>query len=348
MILQNLRKVESPQLLPPLITFLLLSYNQEEFIEEAVNGALLQSYSPLEIIISDDCSCDNTFSIIEKIVSHYVGPHTIIVNKNLTNLGIGAHLNKAMELSSGELIVAAAGDDISLPDRVDEVVNTWNTEGRPVCVIYSDVDQINKMGGYIATNKSVEVPFIHPLLGATHPGIIGCTECWHRDLFNYFGPFMPGLVNEDNALMFRAELIGKILHVPRVLVKHRMHDFNTGSNNYKEDMDGRAWLSYIKNHFNRELLILQNAVCDLLILSNKNLEYDKSLIIEIKGKFLIEQIYYSSLLDLSNASGFDKIKIAYKNFNIIGSRNKILFLKIIFPDFYRYLRMIYRDIFGRK
>ena len=48
----------------PLITFALMAYNQEQLIEEAVAGALAQTYSPLEIILSDDCSTDRTFSIM--------------------------------------------------------------------------------------------------------------------------------------------------------------------------------------------------------------------------------------------------------------------------------------------
>ena len=48
----------------PLITFALFAYNQEKYIEEAVQGAFLQTYSPLEIILSDDGSTDRTFEII--------------------------------------------------------------------------------------------------------------------------------------------------------------------------------------------------------------------------------------------------------------------------------------------
>jgi cellulose synthase/poly-beta-1,6-N-acetylglucosamine synthase-like glycosyltransferase len=44
----------------PLISFCLLTYNQAPFIREAIEAALAQTYSPLEIIISDDFSNDNT------------------------------------------------------------------------------------------------------------------------------------------------------------------------------------------------------------------------------------------------------------------------------------------------
>jgi len=44
----------------PLVTFALVAYNQEQYIREAVEGAFAQTYEPLEIILSDDCSSDRT------------------------------------------------------------------------------------------------------------------------------------------------------------------------------------------------------------------------------------------------------------------------------------------------
>jgi hypothetical protein len=46
----------------PFVTFALFVYNQEKYIREAVEGAFSQTYEPLEIILSDDCSTDRTFN----------------------------------------------------------------------------------------------------------------------------------------------------------------------------------------------------------------------------------------------------------------------------------------------
>ena len=65
----------------PLISFVVLAYNQESFIREAIEGALTQTYSPLEIVFSDDCSdghaqvflrfdcVPENFSLVENLVS---------------------------------------------------------------------------------------------------------------------------------------------------------------------------------------------------------------------------------------------------------------------------------------
>ena len=101
-----------------LISFILLAYKQENYIEDAVKGALSQTYSPLEIILSDDNSPDNTYNVMKRIVDEYDGPHRIILNRNPENLGLVQHYNRVVfELSHGDLLVIAAGDDISRPDR---------------------------------------------------------------------------------------------------------------------------------------------------------------------------------------------------------------------------------------
>ena len=49
----------------PLATLFIAFYNQEDFVEDAVKGALSQTYENLEIILSDDCSTDKTFDEIK-------------------------------------------------------------------------------------------------------------------------------------------------------------------------------------------------------------------------------------------------------------------------------------------
>jgi glycosyltransferase involved in cell wall biosynthesis len=88
----------------PLLTFALFAYNQEQFIAEAVQGALSQTYSPLEIILSDDCSPDRTFEIMQEMASKYNGPNRVIVRRNERNLGLIGHINLVMEIVQGELI----------------------------------------------------------------------------------------------------------------------------------------------------------------------------------------------------------------------------------------------------
>src|SRR5438309_837758 len=97
----------------PLLTFAVAAFNQERFIREAVEAAFAQTYSPVEIILSDDCSEDRTFDIMREMIGAYHGPNRVILNRNPVRRSIGGHFNRIIEISHGELILAAAGDDVS-------------------------------------------------------------------------------------------------------------------------------------------------------------------------------------------------------------------------------------------
>ena len=69
----------------PLATFALFSYNQEDYICDAVEAAFLQIYTPLKIIISDDCSSDGTFEKILRLIKNYNGKHTSLCHRVVLN-----------------------------------------------------------------------------------------------------------------------------------------------------------------------------------------------------------------------------------------------------------------------
>ena len=84
----------------PLMTFALIAYNQENFVEEAISGALSQTYQPLQIVLSDDGSTDRTFELMKRAAQEYSGPHDVVVNQNEENRGIGAHINRNNDIVS--------------------------------------------------------------------------------------------------------------------------------------------------------------------------------------------------------------------------------------------------------
>ena len=94
----------------PLVSLTIICYQAEKYIKEAIEGALAQTYSPLEIIFSDDASTDNTFAIIEEQLKNYTGPHHIVLNRNDVNMGIGAHVSKVwFDIAKGDWIIVSAG-----------------------------------------------------------------------------------------------------------------------------------------------------------------------------------------------------------------------------------------------
>jgi len=122
----------------PLVTFAVFAYNQERYIREAVEGAFSQTYSPLEIILSDDCSSDRTFEIMEEMAREYRGPHLVKVRRNINNLGTLAHLLSVARIADGIFLVVAAGDDISFTERTETMVQIMLAAPQDVAVASSD------------------------------------------------------------------------------------------------------------------------------------------------------------------------------------------------------------------
>ncbi len=229
-------RVSIPEEKRPLITFALFSYNQERFIRDAVEGALSQSYSPLEIILSDDCSSDQTYQVMCDMVHDYSGPHVITLSQNEKNLGIGEHVNKISGMANGKVIVMAAGDDISIARRVETIFKYWIENGKP-SAIQSDYLNIDDQGALLdkhqdaqvsgvlekfkITNSEVDLPFYR----VSGIQIIGCSSCYAREVFEKFGP-LKDVSAEDNIFSFRASLLNGILFVGDRLVKYRHHDNN--------------------------------------------------------------------------------------------------------------------------
>lgn len=211
----------------PLVTFALFGYNQERFVREAVRSALAQTYSPLQVILSDDCSPDGTFEIMREEAARYEGPHRVVLNRNEHNLGLGGHYNRVMELAEGGLIVTAAGDDVSLAERTEEFVKVWSEGGN--FSIYSnyvimDGDGVERgVEGGIA--QEAGKTWWEKVRSEVMRGI-GCAHAWDRAVFDVFGPLPDDIVQEDVAIPFRASLLGRVAYIDECLARYRRHDTN--------------------------------------------------------------------------------------------------------------------------
>ena len=185
---------------------LLIAYQQQHTIARAIRGALAQTYSPLEIVISDDASSDGTFAAMQATVAGYNGPHRIVLNRNPHNLGIGAHLSHLVGLATGELLFVAAGDDVSLPQRCEIVVQAWLAHARQPDLIASGLVDMDESGGMHAPIVPSELQRYRTVADwlANPPFVVGAAQAWTRRLFERFGPLPAGVVAEDLIMVFRA------------------------------------------------------------------------------------------------------------------------------------------------
>lgn len=248
-----------------LVTFALFAYNQERFIAEAVRCALAQTYSPLEIIISDDGSTDRTFEIIQQEVATYDGPHEVRLNCNARNIGFGAHINLMMQMASGSFIVAAAGDDVSLPNRVARLYSAYHSSNRNALSVFSNAMVIDEYGNreslfiQAIDAKHLALEWLAKHMG----GAIGCAHAWDRRVFDIFGPIDEKVIHEDVVISFRAALLGKVEFVNELLVLYREHGSNMHFKD-PEDVEGPdALYALLRKSADNKIAIYRNRLQDL-------------------------------------------------------------------------------------
>lgn len=221
----------------PLVTFAVFAYNQEKYIREAVEGAFSQTYEPLEIILSDDCSSDRTFEIMQEMAAAYKGPSQIKLIRNQKNLGLADHINNVVQSSKGTIISWAAGDDIALPERTDKFVRKMIDEPN-IIGVHSDVEEIDINGEFTSIRKHHFDASCLTIDGVVKSGLSVVTQshAFRRVVFDIFGPFRSDLTQEGIAMAFREVALGRIAFIDEPLTKYRIgcgvSTYN-GSDSYK-------------------------------------------------------------------------------------------------------------------
>ena len=192
------------------VSIVLIAYNQQRFVKQACLSVLSQDFLPLDIIFSDDCSSDGTYALMEEVVKNYQGHHHVRLRRNEQNLGLVEHINKVVSLCSGEIIVYAAGDDISMSDRVKRTVDLFAKSQGKALIVHSGVVEIDGVGrelGYIAPPLTKKRLKGNDLLNK-YSIIIGATCAWHRSLWDVFGSLRYPALYEDLVMASRAQMMG--------------------------------------------------------------------------------------------------------------------------------------------
>lgn len=130
--------------MPPFVSILIVSYNQERYIEEAIASAASQDYGDLEVVVADDASTDATPECIRAMAARYP-PGRVVPIFNPRNLGITGNSNVGLRQCRGELVAFMGGDDVLLPGKIIRQVEWFSKDGRRVLCGH-DADWIDENG----------------------------------------------------------------------------------------------------------------------------------------------------------------------------------------------------------
>jgi glycosyltransferase involved in cell wall biosynthesis len=260
---------------PRLVTFTVFAFNQEKLIREAVESAFAQTYEPLEIVLSDDCSVDRTFEIMCEMAAAYEGPHTVRVVQNLKNLGVLEHAIVRGKDAAGEIVVVAAGDDISEPERTAKLVAAFGAGGN-VGAVFSWVSVIDESGKIVGSLDGGVVTAAWARGGIylrddrRNTTIRGCSAAYRKWVFDVPVTAAAGGCAEDGIFSFYVNLRGaEIISLTPRLVRYRRHSGSVmnfshpsaADNEVKRCRDAKSQIAYL-DEINRIASVLDKG--DLL------------------------------------------------------------------------------------
>jgi len=231
----------------PTVSVIFLAYNQEAYVREALRSILAQDLPEFEVVIGDDASRDSTRRIIEEEVAAYRGKARIVLLPPAPNLGIIRNFNRIVAASSGEILVAAAGDDVSHPRRLRRIAEYFRDH--PGCFAhYSNARVVDAAGAVLRPtwyhHDGVIVGSFDPRSFHLYQGVqfCGATASYRAEVHRKFPPMYGVIGGEDGPSIIRSLLLGSAAVDSEVLLDWRWHGANVSHGGKPKGLDWRAKL----------------------------------------------------------------------------------------------------------
>lgn len=213
----------SNRIIEGLVSTIIPVYNRAMLLQEAVASVLAQTYRPIEIIVVDDGSSDDTGTVADKLASEYPGEISVI---HQHNTGPGLAREAGRQIAKGEFIQYLDSDDILLPNKFELQVAGLKTN--PECGIsygwtrYRHSDGHAEKSPWKGSGRKVETMFPSMLLSRWWDTP---NPLYKRILCDKAGPWIGLRLEEDWEYDCRIAALGVKLHyADEYIVEVRDHD----------------------------------------------------------------------------------------------------------------------------
>jgi glycosyltransferase involved in cell wall biosynthesis len=200
----------------PLISVIIPVYNGEKYLAEAIESVLIQSYCPLELIVVDDGSTDNTAKIAASFGSavRYNYQH---------NAGTGAARNKGVEAAHGDFFAFVDADDLWTENKLTVQMNAFS-DNPEIDALFGHVRQFFSPDLDEESKKRLSCP------AEIMPGELPSTMLIKREAFFRVGLFEEQWhVGQDVSWILRTRELGiKTIMLPDLIYMRRLHKNNKG------------------------------------------------------------------------------------------------------------------------
>lgn len=230
----------------PLVSIIVITYKSAKFILETLESIKNQTYKNIELIVSDDCSPDETVSVVEKWVQsnrhRFVAVN--IVTKS-SNTGIAPNCNRGLFAAKGEWVKLIAGDDLLITHAIERLVE-YTLNNKTCKVVFGRIHYLKN--GTLTDDTIPEIfkldqkaQILKNLKGSS---IKAPSSFLHRETLISVGGFDERYpMIEDVPMWVKLSLHGhKFYFVDAFITKYRIHDDNIS-------MTSSNSTEFIKLHF---------------------------------------------------------------------------------------------------
>ncbi len=245
----------------PETSIIMTSYNYENYIGEAIESVLSQTYKDWELIIIDDGSRDNSLDVINKYTKKYPEKIFLFSHYENKNLGLKASLELGFTKIKGEFTAFLESDDAWEPNCLEKKITTFR-HFPEVSLVYSDLQLIGKdiknNGRYIdylqycrfVGKKLSKVPKdIFNILLLRNPVVSFSNIIVRSELLKDLILIKEHEIWSDWQLVVQASLVGKFFFVDEKLVKWRVHS-KSYNNEFMKEADQKAQGAVCKVNLN--------------------------------------------------------------------------------------------------
>lgn len=223
----------------PLVSVICTAFNHESFIAEALESVVNQSYWEVELIVIENASTDTTREIVEEFRAKHPFIKCIL---NDTNRGLCKAFNQGLAIATGKYVIDLSGDDVLLPNRIENQVSFFEELSNEFGVIFSNAQYVSAKGRL--TNFHYEVDSqgkakVKVPTGDVYRRILEryfiCTPTMmmRRSVLDQLAGYDESLTYEDFDFWVRSSILCKYAYQDEVLTHKRVVNNSLSSQVFK-------------------------------------------------------------------------------------------------------------------
>ena len=217
----------------PLISVVMATYNGETYLRQQLQSINCQTYTNMEIIISDDGSTDDTLEIIRN--HHFIHPMKLV--QNTGPHGPAHNFGNGIKYARGEYVALSDQDDIWIEDKLEtllEYIEDYDVvHGK--CLVVDERGKPHSEGIMHAVYEIDKSKLIHFTDFIAINPLLGCTSLIRKDFLDTVLPFPEDVLFHDGWIALSATKSEKgLVYVHKPVVHYRQHQSNTAKEFYSE------------------------------------------------------------------------------------------------------------------